>query len=274
MKLNKLLAGVILLLTGTSLHAQNGLENIIIEKYYVSNAADAANANTALSGAGYTTGTLPSGSVTWRVYADLLPGWGVQSVYGVPSHPLVLTSSTSFFNHPNANTTGGNFSSNSNSILGDGTTLLDSYLSCGAVAPARFGVLKAEDNSAAVPAGGGANQVITPGTVLANNDPSAAPALTTADGHYNVGGSPALLALTLLGDAAAAPVNIFTDGSTVGNSYNSTNTSWGVLGEQVGAFPTGTNRVLIGQFTSDGVFHYELNIQIRNNDHVSLFRTM
>ncbi len=265
MKLNKLLTGALLLLTGTFAHAQNGLENIIVEKYYVSNAADAANANSALSGAGYTTGTLPAGSVTWRVYADLLPGWGVQSVYGVPSHPLVLTSSTSFFNHPNANTTGGNFSSNSNSILGDGTTLLDSYLSCGAVAPARFGVLKAEDNSAAVPAGGGINQVITPGTVLANNDPSAAPALTVADGHYNVGGSPALLALTLLGDAAAAPVNIFTDGSTVGNNYNSTNTSWGVLGEQVGAFPTGTNRVLIGQFTSDGVFHYELNIQIRNN---------
>lgn len=265
MKLKNILAGALFLLTGTFANAQNGLENIIVEKYYVTNAADANNANTALTGAGYATGTLPVGSIAWRVYADLLPGWGVQSVYGVPGHPLVLTSSTSFFNHPNANTTGGNFSSNSVSILGDGTTLLDSYLSCGAVAPGRFGVLKAEDNSAAVPAGGGANYTITPGTVLANNDPSAAPALTTADGIYNVGGTPSLLALTLLGDAAAAPVNIFTDGSTVGGSYNSTNTSWGVLGEQIGAFPTGTNRVLIGQFTTDGVFQYALNVQIRNN---------
>jgi hypothetical protein len=245
--------------------AQNGLENIIVEKYYVSNAADAANANTALTDAGYSTGTLPAGSVTWRIYADLLPGWGVQSVYGVPSHPLLLSTTTSFFNHPNGNSTGGNFASNSSSIIGDGTTLLDSYLSCGAVAPGRFGVIKTEDNSAAVPTGGGTNLVINPNTVLANNDPTAAPALTSADGLYNTANNPALLALTLLGDAASGPINILTDGSIIGNSFNSTNCSWGVLGEQVGAFPTGTNRVLIGQFTSDGVFTYALNIQLRNN---------
>ena len=265
MKIKSILAGLCLLLTGTLANAQNGLENIVIEKYYVSNAADQASANSDLSGAGYTTGTLPVGSVTWRIYADLLPGWGVQSVYGIPSHPLSLTTSTSFFNHPNGNTTGGNFSSNGTGILGSGTTLLDSYLACGAVAPGRYGVLKSEDNSAAVPTGGGNNYIAGAATVLANNDPSAAPALTSFDGIYNVGGTPALLALTLLGDAAAAPVNIFTDGSVVGGTYNSTNTSWGVLGEQVGAFPTGTNRVLIGQFTSDGVFSYNLNIQLRNN---------
>lgn len=244
--------------------AQNGLENIVVEKFYVSNAADAANANTALSGAGYTTGTLPAGSVTWRIYADLLPGWGVQSVYGVSGHPLTFSTTTSFFNHPNGNTTGGNFASNSASILGDGTTLLDSYLSCGAVAPGRFGVVKTEDNSAAVPTGGGANLVINPNTVLANNDPTAAPALTTADGQYNTANNPSLLALTLLGDVASPAINLLTDGSIVGSSFNSTNSSWGVLGEQVGAFPTGTNRVLIGQFTTNGVFTYAFNIQIRN----------
>ncbi|MFM1745629.1 MAG: hypothetical protein RLZZ630_1566, partial [Bacteroidota bacterium] len=245
--------------------AQNGLENIIVEKFYVSNAADATNANTALGDAGYTSGTLPAGSITWRIYADLLPGWGVQSVYGVAGHPLTFSTTTSFFNHPNGNTTGGNFASNSSSILGDGTTLLDSYLSCGAVAPGRFGVIKAEDNSAAVPTGGGANLVINPNTVLANNDPSAAPALTTADGQYNTASNPALLALTLLGDVASPAINLLTDGSTVGSTFNSTNSSWGVLGEQVGAFPSGTNRVLIGQFTTNGVFTYAFNIQIRNN---------
>ena len=260
MKLNRILAGLCFLLVGTFANAQNGLEQIIVEKYYVSNAADAASANSDLTGAGYTTGTLPVGSVTFRVYADLLPGWGVQSVYGVPGHPLVLTTTTNFFNHPNGNTTGGNFSSSGAGIIGAGTSFLDSYLSCGAIAPGRFGVLKAEDG-----AGGGANLVFTPATVLANNDPSAAPAITTADGMYNTAGSPSLLALTMLGDAGNAAVNLFTDGSVVGNSFNSTNVSWGVLGEQVGAFPTGTNRVLIGQFTSNGVFHFELNIQIRNN---------
>ena len=260
MKLKNILAGLCFLLVGTFAQAQNGLEQIVVEKYYVSNAADAASANADLSGAVYPTGTLPVGSVTWRVYADLLPGWGVQSVYGIPTHPLVLTTTTSFFNHPNGNTTGGNFSSSSAAIIGSGTSFIDSYVSCGAIAPGRFGVLKSEDAIA-----GGANLAFNPVTVLANNDPTAAPAITVADGMYNTAGSPSLLALTLLGDAASPAINLFTDGSVVGNSYNSTNTSWGVLGEQIGAFPAGTNRVLIGQFTSNGVFHYELNVQLRNN---------
>ena len=263
MKIKSILAGLCLLLTGTFANAQ-GLQGIVVEKYYVSNAADGSSANSDLSGAGYTTGTLPTGSVTWRIYADLQPGWGVQSVYGIPAHPLTLSTTTNFFNHPNGNTTGGNFSSNSTSILGSGTTLLDSYLACGAVAPARFGVLKTEDVTGAVPAAGGNNYIAAASTTLANNDPSAG-ALTSVDGIYNVNGTPSILALTLLGDAAAAAVNIFTDGSVVGNNFSSTNVSWGVLGEQVGAFPTGSNRVLIGQFTSDGVFTYNLNIQIRNN---------
>lgn len=263
MKIKSLIAGLCFLLSGTFAGAQ-GLEGIVVEKYYVSNAADAAAANTDLSNAGYTTGTLPAGSVTWRIYADLAPGWGVQSVYGIPAHPLTLSTTTNFYNHSNGNTTGGNFSSNGTSILGSGTTLLDSYLSCGAVAPGRFGVLKSEDVTGATPAAGGTNYIAAASTVLANNGPGAGP-LTSVDGVYNVSGTPALLALTLLGDAAAAPVNLFTDGSTVGSNFTSTNVSWGVLGEQVGAFPAGSNRVLIGQFTSDGVFTYQLNLQIRNN---------
>lgn len=170
--MKSILAGLCVLLTGTFASAQ-GLQGIVVEKYYVSNAADASSANTDLSGAGYTTGTLPAGSVTWRIYADLQPGWGVQSVYGVPAHPLTLSTSTNFFNHPNGNTTGGNFSSNGTAILGSGTTLLDSYLACGAVAPSRFGVLKTEDVTGAVPAAGGPNYIAAASTTLANNDPSA-----------------------------------------------------------------------------------------------------
>ena len=44
-----------------------GLENIIVEKFYISDANDAA-AN--LDG-----GVLPVGSVTYRIYADMLPGY-------------------------------------------------------------------------------------------------------------------------------------------------------------------------------------------------------
>ncbi len=244
---------------------QNGLQQIFVEKYYVSNAADASAANTAASDAGYPTGTLPSGSITWRIYADLETGWGVQAVYGVSNHPLELVTSTSFYNHPSGNTTGGPLPTSSSSILASGTTFLDSYLSCGGVAPNRFGVVKSEDNSAATPTGGGANLNFAASGTLVNADTSIGLPLTTADGMYNTVNNPALLALTLLGDVnTASSIGLLTDGSTVGGSFVTTNSSWGVLGEQVGAFPNGTNRVLIGQFTTNGVFTYKLNIQLRN----------
>lgn len=253
------------LLTVNILYAQNGLQQLIIEKYYVSNAADSASASTDLASAGYSTGTLPSGSVTYRIYADLLPNWGIQSVFGVSNHPLTLTTTGNFFNHPNGGGDGGPFGTASAGILGSGTTLLDSYISCGGVAPSRFGVIKTEDNSAAIPTGGGANYILPSATILANNDPTATPPLTTFDGIYRISVSPTLLALTLIGDVSTPALNLLTDGAVVGNTFASNNCSWGVLGEQVGAFPTGTNKVLIGQFTSKGVFSYNFNIQIRNN---------
>ena len=261
MKRKTLRAFLVMMLAGAafSAKAQNGLENIVIEKYYVANAADAANANTALAGAGYTTGTLPAGSVTYRIYADLAPGWALQTVYGEAGHPLVLTTSTNFFNHPNGDVNAGPLPSNNALIVGDGTTILDSYLSSGAAASGRFAVTKDEDGVA-----GGANYTFSPAGVMANVDPTAGLAVSVADGIFNTAGSPSLLSMNFLGDAAGSPVAIFRDGSTVGGTFNSTNCVWGVLGDQQGAFPAGTNRVLIGQFTTSGIFTYALNLQIRN----------
>ncbi len=255
----------IILLSSFSANAQNGLQQIFVEKFYVSNATDAAEADAEAGNAGNQTGTLPAGSITWRIYADLEPGWGVQSVYGVNGHPLHLTTSTSFYNHPSGNATGGPLPTSNTSLLSANTTILDSYFTCGAVATNRFGVVKSEDNSAATPAGGGANLVFTPSGVLANTDTSIGLPLTTADGMYNTVNNPSLLSLTTLGDIATSSlVALLTDGSAVGNSFVSSNCSWGVLGQQVGAFPAGSNRVLIGQFTTNGVFTYKLNLQIRN----------
>ena len=56
----------------TQSNAQQGLESIIVEKYYVSDAADSADA--ADNGAVY---ALKAGMVTYRVYADLLPNYSV-----------------------------------------------------------------------------------------------------------------------------------------------------------------------------------------------------
>lgn len=253
MKKKPLLIALGMMMLGTIAFAQSGLERIVVEKYYVSNAADAASADADLSSNLYPTGTLPAGSVTWRIYADLAPGWGVQVVYGENGRPVVLSSSTNFFNHPNGSVTGVPVPS----LLGLGTGMLDSYMTIGAVSGSnRFGVTKDEDNAT-----GGANISFTAG-ILANNDPSAGLPLTTADGVYNSGGSPAQLGIQRLGDAAGTAANIFSDGAVTGGSFNSTNSVWGVLGEQQG--PLTSNRVLIGQFTTNGIFTYALNIQLRN----------
>ena len=81
-----------LLICSLSLNAQNGLENIIVEKYYISDGNDTL-AN--LDG-----GVLPVGSVTYRVYVDMLPGYKFQVCYGVPAHELRIETTTfSFLNH-------------------------------------------------------------------------------------------------------------------------------------------------------------------------------
>ena len=76
------------LLIGANAEAQNGLDSIIVEKYYISNAADS------IGSIGY--GNLSIGSVTYRIYVDMKPGYKFQMAYGNANHPLSISTSTSF----------------------------------------------------------------------------------------------------------------------------------------------------------------------------------
>lgn len=219
--------------------AQNGLESIIVEKYYVSNAADSVGA----IGNG---SNLPIGSVTYRIYADLLPGYKFQAAYGVPGHTLTLSSTTSFY----TNTDRGDVTpAYSKSNAAQNTVMLDSWLSVGAACTGNFGILKSEDGSA-----GGTN-VVNANGILANNDASAGIPLTTQDGIY--AGTPE--AVTFVG-ISNADLDFLSSSGTVGNLLTTSNGSWASLNGSVG--PTSTNKVLIAQLTTNGVFHYELNIQV------------
>lgn len=220
-------------LIGVSANAQNGLENIIVEKYYVSNAADAA----------LSSGTLPTGSVTYRFYADLLPGYKLQAVYGVNNHPLKFVTTTSFFNNEdNGNTT----PSFNYAQADDNSTMLDSWLSVGAACNGYFGVLKTEDN--------GVNNVSNADGILANNDASAGIPLTTQDGL--LAGAPQTVQFVGL----TSELNVFDATSQVGGSFITTNGSIASLTGSTG--PTATNRVLIAQITTNGILSYELNLQV------------
>jgi len=232
--MKKTLLGLYLILLVFSIHAQNGLEKIIVEKYYVSDTNDASGSS----------GTLPVGSVTYRIFVDMLPGYNFQAAYGSPTHTLVLKTSTTFFN----NTDFGNITpSYSKHNAAKNTVMLDSWLSVGGACAGYLGVLKSDDN--------GVGTVVNADGLLQNADTSAGIPLTTQDGII-AGIVPTFTTIGLTNET-----NVFNDGSANGNIFTTKNGAWTCLTGAKG-HDSVTNRVLIAQITTDGVFHYELNIQI------------
>jgi chitodextrinase len=221
--------------------AQNGLENIIVEKYYVANAADSTYA---ANNAG---GNLRVGSVTYRIYADLLPGYKFQALYGVAAHPLTISSSTSFFNEENYGGTSPNGISAANNRKG--AAMLDSWFSVGASSAGKMGVLKTEDTDGSV---GNANGILT------NVDPSAGISILVQDGQ--IVSAPQAVTFVGITNTGNGDLGVFDATSSVGGSFTTSNGSVASLNGSTG--PTSTNRVLIGQFTTNGILTYALNIQV------------
>ncbi len=236
-KIKVLMLSLSLALIGGLSFAQNGLESVIVERYYTANAADASGS----------IGALPAGSVTYRVYADMLPNYKFEAIYGVAAHNLTISTTTNFFNNEDRgavtpNTIGSQYYVN-NSVA------LDSWFSVGAAANGQVGVLKSEDNGAA--------NLIAANTMLQNNDGDDGIPLTTQDGM--IAGTNQ--SVTFVG-ITSTQQNVFNGTSNAGNILTTNNGSIASLSGSYGAFPTTTNRVLIGQFTTDGHFHFNLNVQI------------
>lgn len=221
------------------IHAQNGLEKIIVEKFYISNANDSK-----VNDVG---GVLPVGSVTYRVYVDMLKGYKFQSCYGteIPERRLTIATTTKFFNNEDRGARFPTFNKNS---LRQNTLMLDSWLSVGAGCAGHFGVPKYLDD--------GENTVANADGVLLNADPEAGISLVQQDGLLVGQPQPVIAAgiedqLALLDDNNEATTGILT----------TINGLWGAAGGSRGADTT-ENIVLIGQFTTDGEFSFELNIQL------------
>lgn len=229
----------ILFFSTTLLQAQ-GLEQIIVEKYYVSNEADKAVDDDG--------GVLPVGSKTYRVYVDMLPDYIFQAAYGETGHELRIATTTRFFNNEDRGETFPSFGENR---LDDNTVMLDSWLSVGGACDDCIGVLKSEDD--------GVNTIVNGDGVLMNADTCAGIPLTQEDGH--VAGSPE--PVTTVGISSDIEIFNSSNDSPIPTIFSTTNGAWSSLNGSSGANPT-ENKVLIGQFTTDGDFSFELNIQIRN----------
>lgn len=223
-----------------------GLEGVIVEKYYVADANDAADTDG---------GSIAEGATVYRVYVDMLDGYKLQTVGGFTNHPLTFNTTTVFFYNEDR---GEAWSDDINDIyLDNNTVALDSWLAMGAASDAHWGVLKKDDNDGSIIGGsnndGGSNGV--PGGLLVNHVPTMGKALTTADGLF------------LAGSAPGSPVNLG-DAPTIfnepnGSTYSSQDFAYGVLATSGTESPFPGNRVLIGQFTTDGDFSFCLNLYVK-----------
>jgi hypothetical protein len=227
------------LLLGFKGFTQDGLEGIIVEKFYVSTEAD--NAGKLFSG------DLAAGSVTYRIYVDLKPGFRFQAAYGSPQHPLVIESTENFYNHLENGNTHPN-------IIPERTykkniTLLDSWLSAGACAEGHLGIMKEYDDSESDEFIGfekgyfkGKKKSVSLNEIDGMKRSAVLPVPTFFQMDF----------LSKVVGTTTSEKRIFTD-----------NGAWAALGKgAVGADSLSTNCVLIAQLTTVGELSFELNLLI------------
>ena len=247
MKTKKIIIGLGILFLNAIAYAQ-GLEGIVVEKYYQANSADVTNAdaNSAIT-------PLTTSSVTYRIYVDMASGYKFNSLFGSSTNNLKVNSTAGFFNDPNFGVVI-NPGTISSLNIRKKTAMLDSYFTTGGVGGGKVGVLKAEDTDGSI---GNAQ------SILANNPGGCfglpITGIGAQDGMRPLTSSPATYVVpNLLGDALSLDVLDQTDG----NAIILTNHAIAALGGVYG--PTSTNMVLVAQFTTSGDLTFELNLQIQN----------
>lgn len=238
MKIVKIIFFIHLFASALNLNSQNGLENIIVEKYYISNAGDTASRTMS--------GFLPIGSTTYRIYLDMLPGYRFHAAYGTSNHELRLETTTLFFNNEDAGSKLPNVIPRR--TLKRNTVMLDSWLSVGGAAEEMYGVLKEADDTL--------ETIIHEKSFLQNKNKLAGFPVKDRDGLIagNNVPYPSFFGIDSM-------VSVFFN-TTNGSSFSTRNGAWGCLGGSVGPDSLTTNRILIAQLTTNGDLTFELNIQI------------
>ncbi len=239
----------LMLIIPSLLLAQNDIENVEVEIYYITDANDATD---------QLGGGVAEGSITYRVFIDLCDSCSLRAIYGDENHPLVISSTANFFNNTDRGRTYGH--EINNSALDENTVALDSWLSIGAASNQRAGIPKSEDPDGSMIGGAnndGGSEGIS-GGLLVNMDPLAGVAITGSDGLMPLDGVLALPPnFNLSGED---PQAVFKD-STAASDYSSNDVRIGCSTPGVrGA--TAANKVLIAQLTTTGELTFKLNIEV------------
>ncbi len=237
---------VLFLLPYLTLHGQEALENIVIEKYYVSTKKDLSKK--------HLSGELPVGSVTYRIYVDMAPGCRMITAFGSPTHPLEIKSTELIFNHLE------NGAEHPIRIpertYKKNVVPLDSWITIGAAGENYMGVLKEADTlkdfGFVVPFEKG---------FLLSDRKEMGYTLQERDGFLRTTNIPDITLYNI-----DTNVNVLRM-ETVGKTFRIENGAWASMGKGVcGADSLGANQVLIAQITTKGKLSYELNLMIRNAD--------
>lgn len=243
MNIFKLVGAFAFTLAFTTAHTQ-GLEGIVVEKYYLSDAADAADALN--EGA---TVPLTVGTTAYRVYVDMAPGYKFVQLFGNATNNLEVLSTANFYNDPNfgVSVNPGTISVN---LSRRNTTLIDSWFTTGGSASGRAGVMKTEDTDGTI-----GHQ-----TGLLANDAGGCYGFPIMGANGRDGLTPQTAGTYLAPNTLGVDNALGAFDQTPGNSVIITSGAIAALGGIVG--PTASNRVLVGQFTTFGTLTFKLNVQL------------
>ena len=245
MNVSKLIITITLIFIATVSRSQ--IERVIVEPFYVSTPIDSTEFN--LAGGS----ELKSGSTTYRIYIDLMPGSILKKIYGDVNHTLKIASSSYFFN----NVDGVSFAKDFNNLNAhkNPTFALDTWLTIGqttkpVAGKTNYGILKPQDRNG--------SSILTSNISLTN---TAIPMpLTTSDGMD-----------TILAPIPSAWINagIITPGGGDSTIFGSTKLRTSFISNNAtlqnsgvrGVIPD-SNQVLIAQLTTKGDLTFELNIEV------------
>lgn len=241
--------------------AKAQIQNVIVEKYYVSDTLDATDSTNYYADPTYLTPVLPVGSVTYRVYVQLDTGFKIKKIYGTPCNPLKIISTTNFYNNISRPSAWFGYLLNKTWYTSNPTLMLDSWLTIGLATKAHKGVLKTEDydGSIILPTWGGTSSI--PGGILRNNDVTAGIPIDTADGIVPKSGVLTIWSDFGIKDISTADTTVFGP-TNVGSQFISTyaylQQNAGVSGDSV----LNNNKVLVAQLTTTGALSFELNLEL------------
>lgn len=205
---------------------QEPLEDVIVETYYIVDSTE-----------NFSDTNLKPGSITYRIYSDLAPGYRLGGVFASSINPVFINTTSYFYNHELGSTIANNIDT---ALFSEAPELtLDSWISMGnAAGSALDGILKTEDYDGSFIKG------------LNNNSDILGIPVYEKDGYIE--GYEKSVTETGLN------LSVF---DTLGSEFFSTSGGWLELDSATG--PTLSNKILLLQLTTDGALTFNLNLQVR-----------